>query len=142
MNELCHKPFSFLFFTWISPHYKSTVKRYDIDFVETFVTSADLTLTDHNIALNNGAFIMKNSAWSKKFISKWSMLTESKFAFPFSDNGSFIETILSYVKGYNKDCQVEGISDKEYLTCAVSYLVCSIHCMPHNIDIHNNNNKG
>lgn len=32
---------------------------------------ADLVLTDHNFAVNNGVFALRNTAWSEEFLDKW-----------------------------------------------------------------------
>jgi hypothetical protein len=95
------------------------VKRDDVDFVRSFITTSyptqtlsaagarpplpDLVVTDHNKALNNGAFILRNSAWGNKFAARWAKISASGFRFPFSDNGSFIETILSFLADYGTD---------------------------------------
>lgn len=65
------------------------VKRTDVNFVEKYATGADLTVTDHNRALNNGAFVLKNSRWGKKFLQRWTSLTDSGFDFPFSGPNPF-----------------------------------------------------
>lgn len=98
------------------------VKRTDVDFVAKFTKEADLTVTDHNRALNNGAFVLKNSAWGRKFLSRWTTLSDSMFQFPFSDNGSFIEAILTFIPGYKKNCMKTGTKASEYLTCAEKFL--------------------
>jgi len=113
------------------------VKTPTVDFAARFVGTpleapkgggtvvADLTVTDHNRALNNGAFVLRGSTWGKKFVARWVKISNTKFPFPFTDNGSFIETILSFVPGYaasNHACMKPGIKAPEYLQCAVKYL--------------------
>lgn len=95
------------------------VKRTDVNFVDRYATEADLTVTDHNRALNNGAFVLKNSAWGRKFIQRWISLTDSGYDFPFSDNGSFIESILSFLPAYKKNCMIKNVKAGSYLDCAV-----------------------
>jgi hypothetical protein len=54
---------------------------------------ADLILTDHNVAMNNGAFILKNSDFGRRFAQRWFDINKSPEAarLPFTDNGSFLE---------------------------------------------------
>ena len=107
----------------------------------------DLVVTDHNKALNNGAFVLRNTAWARKFVARWDKISATKFPFPFTDNGSFIETILSFIPKYagsNHQCMKHGIRAGEYLDCAVSatlvgprpepspaqVLFCGAYCAP------------
>jgi len=85
----------------------------------------DLVVTDHNKALNNGAFVLRNSPWAKKFLARWAKISSTKFPFPFTDNGSFIETILSFLPNYgdsNHKCMRSGIKAGDYLECATSFI--------------------
>ena len=54
-----------------------------------------LILTDHNSSINNGAFMLRNSAWSRSFVDHWIHLSSTR-QYPFSDNGPFAETVLRF----------------------------------------------
>lgn len=60
-----------------------------------------LILTDHNAALNNGAFFMKNSEESLEFVKLWKAITTGvrdpfRRIWPFTDNGAMIEAIIQW----------------------------------------------
>lgn len=73
-----------------------------VDFAANFISSFDLTLTDHNRVLNNGALVLRNTEWTASFLAKWAKFSArgKQEHVPFTDNGSFIETIISYVEGW------------------------------------------
>lgn len=85
----------------------------------------DLVVTDHNRILNNGLFVLRNSAWANKFVARWVKISNTKFPFPFSDNGSFIETLLSFLPAYadsNHKCMAPHSKAGSYLDCACKYI--------------------
>ena len=85
----------------------------------------DLVVTDHNRVLNNGAFVLRNSPWGRKFVARWQKISNTKFVFPFSDNGAFIETVLSFLPAYrdtNHRCMKPRVSAGDYLDCAVKFM--------------------
>ena len=85
----------------------------------------DLVVTDHNRILNNGLFVLRNSAWANKFVARWVKISNTKFPFPFTDNGSFIETLLSFLPAYadsNHKCMAPHSKAGPYLDCACKYI--------------------
>ena len=62
-----------------------------------------LVMTDHSAMLNNGAFLLRRSAWARQqFLPLWRNLSRSRTVhWPFTDNGAMLEAILrSFVPGY------------------------------------------
>jgi len=81
------------------------ITRNTVDFRRKYLeheSNADLVVTDHNIAHNNGAFALRNSPFGRLFLKRWLEVSNSPSAsrLPFTDNGSFIEAILSFLPSY------------------------------------------
>lgn len=60
-----------------------------------------LILTDHNAALNNGAFFLKRSEESSEFVKLWKTITTGvrdpyRNRWPFTDNGAMVEAIIQW----------------------------------------------
>mmetsp|Transcript_61838 Transcript_61838/g.139973 ORF Transcript_61838/g.139973 Transcript_61838/m.139973 type:complete len:248 (-) Transcript_61838:638-1381(-) len=108
------------------------IKNSNVDFQQRYITGsqqADLTVTDHNIALNNGAFILRNSAFGRLFVRRWAEINSSNEGgrLPFSDNGSFIEAILSFLPSYqgaSKECLIPTKADTGKLLNLNTYMAC------------------
>ena len=96
-----------------------------VDFAARYLDPRfDLTLTDHNRMWNNGAFILRNTDWTWSFLERWANFSARgrEIHTPFTDNGSFLETLLSYSPTY-KECMVPSkTSAKAYLDCAAPQL--------------------
>lgn len=59
----------------------------------------DLILNDHNTALNNGAFFVRDSPGSHELLERWRGLSEARLppfrsAWPFTDQGAMLEALL------------------------------------------------
>ena len=53
-------------------------------------------MTDHKDDINNGAFMLRNSAWGKSFVNHWLFLCSNRNKYQFTDNGPFAETVLRF----------------------------------------------
>ena len=83
-------------------------------------TGAQLVMTDHTAANNNGAFFLRNSRFIREtFMPFWIEATR-RHAYAFTDNGSMLEAILAaFVPGYVRySCPYDG----RILSCFVKTL--------------------
>jgi hypothetical protein len=70
-------------------------------------------------------FVLRNSAWANKFVARWVKISNTMYPFPFTDNGSFIETLLSFLPSYadsNHKCMAPRPKAGPYLDCACKYI--------------------
>ena len=55
-----------------------------------------LLLTDLSDNINNGAFMLRNSAWGQRFVDHWLFLCSNRNRYIFTDNGPFAEAVLRF----------------------------------------------
>jgi hypothetical protein len=86
--------FSFLFFLFKRNEPRDTKH---INRFEQYIDSRfHLLVTDHKDDINNGAFMLRNSAWGKAFVDHWLFLCTNRNKYQFTDNGPFAETVLRF----------------------------------------------
>lgn len=74
------------------------VKETGISFKSLFrhYKDADILVTDHNAALNNGVIYIRNNVIGNVFVEEWRKLMDGPDKqFPFTDNGAFIDLIIT-----------------------------------------------
>ena len=59
-------------------------------------TRFELLVTDHENDINNGAFMLRNSPWGRKFVEHWLFLCKDRNKYKFTDNGPFAEAVLRF----------------------------------------------
>ena len=66
---------------------------------------SDLVMMDHSRAINNGVILMRNTEWTRSFVSEWITLSERFPRCSLKDNGAMYLAILSSLDtfGYHYD---------------------------------------
>lgn len=114
---------------WVA-HFDTDIFIVDVDRPLTtwFYEGAHVVLTDRSYSVNNGAFLLRNSEWTRStFLPLWKRLSSSKF--PFTDNGSMLEAINQLLNAAYRPfaCPVNGQCAHSSRTWPGCFLDCHMH---------------
>ena len=89
---------------------------FERSLTEYLLEQSTVIVNDHNAALNNGAFFLRNTSDAHRFLQIWEDINNGKRApfihqdWPFTDNGAFIEALVQL-----------GMQDTSASRCGVEF---------------------
>ena len=81
----------------------------------------NIIFNDHNAALNNGAFFIKNSYVSTELLNLWEDFSTDRlmpqYRWPFTDNGAMIEAVIRVSQEEDSQCLEPQVSESDFIQC-------------------------